>query len=259
MERKSKNYAPTIWTPKLIRTFKSPYNYEIYGNRLEELKEGVRSMLTHSLEKSHGKVIKLIDTIQQLGVAYHFENEMNEVLDSIYPNINTESDLSTLALEFRILRSSGFSVSSGKVTFFMVFGMKGSKAESKPDNKLRTKATGTAKRVVKKGKAAKDPNKPKRPPSAFFVFMEGFRQRFKQDNPNNKSVAAVASAGGAEWKTLSDEEKAPYVAIAEKRKVEYTKVMQAYNDKLANGDDSDKSKSEVHDEDENVEEEDDSE
>ncbi|KAM7256591.1 hypothetical protein ACFE04_012332 [Oxalis oulophora] len=107
MERRSKNYAPAIWTPKLIRTFKSSYNYGTHGNRLDELKEGVRGMLTHKLEKSHDEVIKLIDTIQKLGVAYHFENEMKEVLDSIYPNINTESDLSTLALEFRILRSSG--------------------------------------------------------------------------------------------------------------------------------------------------------
>ncbi|CAH2036701.1 unnamed protein product [Thlaspi arvense] len=38
--------------------------------------------------------------------------------------------------------------------------------------------------------AAKDPNKPKRPSSAFFVFMEEFRQTYKKEHPENKSVAA---------------------------------------------------------------------
>ncbi|GMP63560.1 hypothetical protein CsSME_00025194 [Camellia sinensis var. sinensis] len=50
--------------------------------------------------------------------------------------------------------------------------------------------------VTKKGKAAKDPNKPKRPASAFFVFMEEFRKTYKEKHPNNKSVAAVGKAGG---------------------------------------------------------------
>ncbi|KAF5958058.1 hypothetical protein HYC85_005283 [Camellia sinensis] len=46
--------------------------------------------------------------------------------------------------------------------------------------------------AAKKGKAAKDPNKPKRPASAFFVFMEEFRKTYKEKHPNNKSVAAVS-------------------------------------------------------------------
>nr|GEW24292.1 hypothetical protein [Tanacetum cinerariifolium] len=49
-------------------------------------------------------------------------------------------------------------------------------------------------------KAAKDPNKPKRPASAFFVFMEGFRKQFKEENPTINYVAAVGKAGGAKWK-----------------------------------------------------------
>uniref|UniRef100_A0A2P2M692 HMG box domain-containing protein n=1 Tax=Rhizophora mucronata TaxID=61149 RepID=A0A2P2M692_RHIMU len=44
----------------------------------------------------------------------------------------------------------------------------------------------------KSGKAAKDPNKPKRPASAFFVFMEEFREQYKKEHPKNKSVAAVS-------------------------------------------------------------------
>ncbi|XP_057809371.1 HMG1/2-like protein isoform X2 [Salvia miltiorrhiza] len=133
--------------------------------------------------------------------------------------------------------------------------MKGgrSKTESKKaDAKLSVKKGAAAgKKPVKKGKPAKDPNKPKRPASAFFVFMEDFRKTYKEKHPNNKSVSAVGKAGGEKWKSMSEAEKAPFVAKAEKRKVDYEKTLQAYNKKLSDGpgadDESDKSKSEVND------------
>ncbi|KAI3921966.1 hypothetical protein MKX01_005655, partial [Papaver californicum] len=118
--------------------------------------------------------------------------------------------------------------------------MKGAKSKTgttkKSDNKLAVKRKALAseragKKPAKKEKPTKDPNKPKRPASAFFVFMEEFRQTFKKEHPNNKSVSVVGKAGGDKWKSLSDAEKAPYVAKAEKRKTEYNKVMQAYNKK----------------------------
>ncbi|OVA04246.1 High mobility group box domain [Macleaya cordata] len=154
--------------------------------------------------------------------------------------------------------------------------MKGGKSKAdtakKADNKLSVKrkgavSDGAGRKAAKKEKAVKDPNKPKRPASAFFVFMEDFRQQFKEKHPNNKSVSVVGKAGGDKWKSMSEAEKAPFVAKAEKRKAEYNKTMAAYNKKLAEGsnadedeDESDKSKSEVNDEDdeeESEEEEDD--
>ncbi|XP_077222868.1 uncharacterized protein LOC143856512 isoform X2 [Tasmannia lanceolata] len=57
--------------------------------------------------------------------------------------------------------------------------------------KAAIKADKSSKRRVKKQKAAKkDPNKPKRPPSAFFVFLEEFRKTFKLEHPNVKAVSA---------------------------------------------------------------------
>ncbi|CAA2989503.1 Hypothetical predicted protein [Olea europaea subsp. europaea] len=136
------------------------------------------------------------------------------------------------------------------------FAMKGgrSKAETKKaDSKLSVKkGAAAASKSTKKGKPAKDPNKPKRPASAFFVFMEEFRKTYKEKHPNNKSVAAVGKAGGDKWKSLSAAEKAPYVTKAEKRKVDYEKELRAYNKKLAEGpaeEESEKSNSEVNDED----------
>ncbi|XP_041027643.1 high mobility group B protein 1-like isoform X1 [Juglans microcarpa x Juglans regia] len=79
--------------------------------------------------------------------------------------------------------------------------------------------------------AKKDPNKPKRPPSAFFVFLEEFRKDFKKEHPDVKAVSAVGKAGGQRWKSMSDAEKAPYEAKAAKRKSDYEKLMKAYNKK----------------------------
>ncbi|EHA8590796.1 DNA-binding protein MNB1B [Cocos nucifera] len=141
--------------------------------------------------------------------------------------------------------------------------MKGGKSKAdtskKADSRLSTKRKGSEKatKTAKKAKAGKDPNRPKRPPSAFFVFMEEFRKQFKEKNPNNKLVSVVGKAGGDKWKSLSEAEKAPYVAKANKLKSEYTKNIAAYNNKMSEGphsrgdeeEESDKSKSEVNDED----------
>ncbi|CAI9097312.1 OLC1v1033705C3 [Oldenlandia corymbosa var. corymbosa] len=104
----------------------------------------------------------------------------------------------------------------------------------------------------KQKKGQKDPNKPKRPPSAFFVFLEEFRQTFKKENPNVKAVSAVGKAGGQKWKSMSQAEKAPYEAKAAKRKAEYEKLINAYNKKQDNSadDESEKSNSEIHDDEE---------
>ncbi|XP_074590360.1 high mobility group B protein 2-like [Curcuma longa] len=137
-------------------------------------------------------------------------------------------------------------------------------APKKADAKLAVrKGSERPAKKPKKAKAEKDPNKPKRPPSAFFVFMEEFRKTYKEKHPNNKSVAVVGKAGGDKWKTMSEEEKAPYVAKAAKLKTEYTKKLAIYNKNQSGGesraaaeadeDESDKSKSEVHDDDEGEE------
>ena len=107
--------------------------------------------------------------------------------------------------------------------------MKGGKTKAdakQTDNKLKSKSVG----VGKRGKtSAKDPNKPKRPASAFFVFIEEFRKQYKEEHPNKKSVSVVGKAGGGKWKSMTEAEKALYVEKAKKRKSEYNKKMQAYN------------------------------
>ncbi|XP_024981499.1 high mobility group B protein 1 isoform X1 [Cynara cardunculus var. scolymus] len=124
--------------------------------------------------------------------------------------------------------------------------------DDKKVGKRKAPAKAVSKSKAKAGKAVKDPNKPKRPPSAFFVFLEEFRKTFKKENPTIKAVSAVGKAGGEKWKSLSAAEKAPYEAKAAKRKTDYEKLMNAYNKKqesMADDDEeSEKSKSEVDEE-----------
>ncbi|XP_031103001.1 HMG1/2-like protein isoform X2 [Ipomoea triloba] len=82
-----------------------------------------------------------------------------------------------------------------------------------------------------KVKRVKDPNKPKRPPSAFLLFMEVFREEYRKQHPDNKRVGVVGRAAGDKWRSMSEEEKAPYIDKAEEKKEDYEKQMTAYNEK----------------------------
>ncbi|CAN4090372.1 unnamed protein product [Withania somnifera] len=83
---------------------------------------------------------------------------------------------------------------------------------------------------AKKEKKPKNPNALKRPPTAFFVFMDDFRQTFKAANPDCKSVSTVAKEGGEKWKSMTDEEKKPYQDKAAELKAAYEKALKSNND-----------------------------
>ncbi|KAF2312503.1 hypothetical protein GH714_034896 [Hevea brasiliensis] len=99
------------------------------------------------------------------------------------------------------LRSFSSSSSASEIRLAMKGGKSNANA-SKFDAKLKVNGAGGGQKASKK--AGKDPNKPKRPASAFFVFMEEFRQEYKEKHPNNKSVAVVGKAGGDKWKSMSE-------------------------------------------------------
>lgn len=83
---------------------------------------------------------------------------------------------------------------------------------------------------TKVGKKKKDPNAPKRPPSAFFVFCSDHRPRIKEENPGI-SIGEIAKKLGELWSTQSLKDKAPYSARAAKLKEKYEKDVAAYKAK----------------------------
>ncbi|KAJ8759298.1 hypothetical protein K2173_006818 [Erythroxylum novogranatense] len=92
----------------------------------------------------------------------------------------------------------------------------------------RKKSTSTEPKAKKpKGEKSKDAsNKPKRPPTAFFLFMDDFRKTFKEQNPDSKDVKRVAKEGGEKWRSMAEEEKKLYVEKAAELKAEYNKALE---------------------------------
>ncbi|XWS39484.1 hypothetical protein CRYUN_Cryun18bG0058700 [Craigia yunnanensis] len=108
-QRRSANYHPSIWDPKLIESLTTPYSYEFHCTRLEELKKESRSLLADSQDPC--ATLKLIDSMQRLGVAYHFGKEIDEALNSVLRKTFME-DVYTTSLLFRILREHAFPIST---------------------------------------------------------------------------------------------------------------------------------------------------
>ncbi|KAG9441993.1 hypothetical protein H6P81_017847 [Aristolochia fimbriata] len=97
------------------------------------------------------------------------------------------------------------------------------------ERKKKSNAVSSQPKKGKKEKKVKDPNKPKRPPSAFFVFMDDFRKQFKEANPDSKNVSAVSKGAGEKWKSMSEEERKPYLDKAAELKAEYEKALENFN------------------------------
>jgi len=86
----------------------------------------------------------------------------------------------------------------------------------------------------KKKKKYKDPNAPKRPPSAFFIFCSEFRPKVKSESPG-LSIGDVAKKLGEMWNSTSGEDKQPYEKKAAKLKEKYEKDIAAYRAKGKTG------------------------
>uniref|UniRef100_A0A673X8Z3 High mobility group protein B2 n=2 Tax=Salmo trutta TaxID=8032 RepID=A0A673X8Z3_SALTR len=80
------------------------------------------------------------------------------------------------------------------------------------------------------GKRKKDPNAPKRPPSAFFVFCAEHRGRIKADNPG-MGIGDIAKQLGLLWGKQTPKDKQPHEAKAAKLKEKYEKDVAAYKAK----------------------------
>lgn len=92
---------------------------ETYEKSIEAGKKEIRSMLR---DASSGNLIILLETIERLGLAYHFETEMKLKLDQIY-NFHQDFDLFTTALRFRLLRQNHYQVSCGMSLILIIYSI----------------------------------------------------------------------------------------------------------------------------------------
>ncbi|KAJ1396371.1 High mobility group box domain [Sesbania bispinosa] len=99
----------------------------------------------------------------------------------------------------------------------------------------QTKSRQKPKTKQKKNKQRIDAKKPKKPPTAFFYFLEDFRKEFQEQNPDVKSMRDIGKACGEKWKTMTYEEKVQYYDIATEKRAEFDRAMAEYNKKMESG------------------------
>uniref|UniRef100_A0A1W7HBX6 Putative vetispiradiene synthase n=1 Tax=Scoparia dulcis TaxID=107240 RepID=A0A1W7HBX6_SCODU len=113
--RPEANFSPSLWGDQFVTCV---FNAEVAGKsskEIEVMKAEVKRMLTSPGTKVLD-TMNLIDTIERLGISYHFENEIEEKLEKLF-NLNTKyednecHDLYTVALHFRIFRQHGYRIS----------------------------------------------------------------------------------------------------------------------------------------------------
>ncbi|KAF8020114.1 hypothetical protein BT93_G0732 [Corymbia citriodora subsp. variegata] len=119
-ERRLGNFHPNIWGDYFLKyafDSNSMSSQGIVEERIERLKGEVRKMLTGAMDKLSQK-LNLIDKIQRLGLAYHFEMEIDEQLEQIHRSISNFTIAITMTTYTWPLFS--FDCCDNKVTIFHV-------------------------------------------------------------------------------------------------------------------------------------------
>lgn len=94
----------------------------------------------------------------------------------------------------------------------------------------KSKSVGASEPAVKSTKTTrskKDPNAPKRPQTAFILYMSDNRQRIKDQHPGI-IFTDVPKVGAQEWKNAKAATKNKYQALAEKERVRYEREKESY-------------------------------
>ncbi|ONI13049.1 hypothetical protein PRUPE_4G200000 [Prunus persica] len=115
--RHTANFHPSIWGDQFMDYGSEDIiAYSHKQQEVEDLKQVVRREVFTTGAGDFSYQMKLIDAIQRLGVAYHFEKEIEEALEHIYAanrfhDDDDDGDLYDVSLGFRLLRQHGHYVS----------------------------------------------------------------------------------------------------------------------------------------------------
>ncbi|CAL9072876.1 unnamed protein product, partial [Musa acuminata var. zebrina] len=121
--RRSANYQPSSWSDEYIQSLRNDTKVEEdNATRIGKLTEDVKQLIY--MKKGMEEQLQLIDHLQQLGVAYHFKEDIKDALGTIYGSVEKvnmllKDNLHATALVFRLLREHGFAVSEGVFYRFM--------------------------------------------------------------------------------------------------------------------------------------------
>ncbi|XP_068111683.1 FACT complex subunit SSRP1 [Hyperolius riggenbachi] len=108
------------------------------------------------------------------------------------------------------------------------------KVEKKKKKPKETKPVKEKKPRKKKEKKGKDPAAPKRPMSAYMLWLNASREKIKGDNPGI-SITDLSKKAGEIWKGMTKDKKEEWDRKAEEAKRDYEKAMKEYNENAPSG------------------------
>ncbi|KAF4357558.1 hypothetical protein G4B88_026937 [Cannabis sativa] len=107
--RPTTKFHPSIWGDRFLHYNISEQDLVCKQERVEELIQVVKKEI---LSSNHDQ-LKLIDNLQRLGLSYHFESEIEKLLEQLSIGTHHQNNnIHDVSLRFRLLRQSGFKVSS---------------------------------------------------------------------------------------------------------------------------------------------------
>ncbi|KAG8125399.1 hypothetical protein E2320_020703 [Naja naja] len=101
--------------------------------------------------------------------------------------------------------------------------------KKKPAKKAKIVKERKPRKKQSEGKKGKDPNAPKRPLSAYMLWLNANRDKIRSDSPG-MSVTDVSKKAGELWKGMSKEKKEEWERKAEEAKRDYEKAMKDYSE-----------------------------
>ncbi|XP_027342918.1 probable terpene synthase 2 [Abrus precatorius] len=119
LRRPCVNYAPSMWGDFFLQY--ASESMEVNDNmkqHVQILRDEVKKMLQSPINQNITHKLNFIDSLQRLGVYYHFQREISQILEQIHNNftknnaISEDFDPHSLALLFRLLWQQGYQISS---------------------------------------------------------------------------------------------------------------------------------------------------
>ncbi|PWA53056.1 Terpene synthase, metal-binding domain-containing protein [Artemisia annua] len=111
--RPTANFPPSVWGDQFL-TYDEREDQAGLEKVVEDLKDKLRQEILGKLNvpTQHTNLLRLIDSIQRLGIAYHFEEEVDRTLHHFYDAYGDNWTGGATSVWFRVMRQRGFFVSS---------------------------------------------------------------------------------------------------------------------------------------------------